>query len=82
MAGVTATTLLAWCRCGHCGAVRRLRLEGEFASCVVCGKVLLELASRMRKRRKGRGREGRAPGRGGTSGADGVRRESDAESTG
>jgi hypothetical protein len=63
MAGVTATALLAWCRCGHCGAVRRLRLEGEFASCGVCGKVLLELrgdeelASRMRKRSKKRGRE-------------------------
>ncbi|CAL5094782.1 unnamed protein product [Urochloa decumbens] len=30
------------CWCGHCGASRRLRDEGEFASCSACGKILLE----------------------------------------
>ncbi|KAG0517972.1 hypothetical protein BDA96_09G135300 [Sorghum bicolor] len=33
----------AMCWCGHCGAVRRLRAEGEFASCASCGRVLLDL---------------------------------------
>uniref|UniRef100_J3M6W5 Uncharacterized protein n=1 Tax=Oryza brachyantha TaxID=4533 RepID=J3M6W5_ORYBR len=34
---------MAWCWCSHCGVARRLRREGEFASCSSCGKVLLQL---------------------------------------
>lgn len=94
MTGAAAMTALsAWCRCGHCGALSRLRVEGDFASCNACGKVLLELrgdvgqtrALSARRRRMKRGREGRAAGRGDMGGDVGVRcgrgAESDAKST-
>ncbi|KAF8719849.1 hypothetical protein HU200_024608 [Digitaria exilis] len=68
-------SLLCWC--AHCGAVRRLRAEGEFASCASCGRVLLELRkdaavaaagaprSLLRQRRcRKRRREARTVGRG------------------
>ncbi|RLN01107.1 hypothetical protein C2845_PM06G22580 [Panicum miliaceum] len=54
--------LRGWC--GHCGAVRRLRAEDEFASCSSCGKVLLELrgvgaaAAAPRRRRRAEGGAG------------------------
>ncbi|KAK3135677.1 hypothetical protein QOZ80_5BG0422070 [Eleusine coracana subsp. coracana] len=95
MTGVAAMTT-ALCRCGHCGAVRRLRMEGDFASCGVCGKVLLQLRgdkersralSRRRRqmKKRGKGEEGRAAGRGDMGGDVGVKRRrgavSDAEST-
>jgi len=35
------SALMCWC--AHCGALRRLRAEGDFASCASCGRVLLEL---------------------------------------
>ncbi|RLM52878.1 hypothetical protein C2845_PMPSC011945 [Panicum miliaceum] len=86
----------ALCWCAHCGAVRRLRAEGDFASCASCGRVLLELrgdaaaaaAARLlrqqRCRRKRRG-EARTVGRNCTGpevGASHGRGEiSDAEST-
>ncbi|KAJ1262762.1 hypothetical protein BS78_09G134900 [Paspalum vaginatum] len=38
-----APSTAALCWCAHCGAVRRLRAEGELASCGTCGRVLLEL---------------------------------------
>ncbi|AQK93072.1 hypothetical protein Zm00014a_042034 [Zea mays] len=58
----------ATCWCGHCGAVRRLRAEGEFASCAVCGRVLLDLQDdavaapppRQLRRRQRRARDGAA----------------------
>jgi len=33
----------ALCWCAHCRALRRLRAEGDFASCASCGRVLIEL---------------------------------------
>ncbi|CAN6360226.1 unnamed protein product [Urochloa humidicola] len=61
----------AVCWCAHCGALRRLRAEGDYASCGACGKVLLELrgdaaaaaARRLRQRRCRRRKEARTVGR-------------------
>ncbi|CAN6328366.1 unnamed protein product [Urochloa humidicola] len=62
----------AACWCAHCGALRRLRAEGGYASCGACGKVLLELrgdavaeaaARRLRQRRCRRRKEARTVGR-------------------
>jgi hypothetical protein len=81
----------ALCRCGHCGVVRRLRVEGEFASCGVCGKILMELrgdaerARSLSRRRRMRGKRRSQAGRADMGGDVGVRRaqeaQSDAEST-
>ncbi|CAN6333190.1 unnamed protein product [Urochloa humidicola] len=43
----------AVCWCAHCGALRRLRAEGDYASCGACGKVLLELRGDAAGRRLG-----------------------------
>ncbi|PUZ66108.1 hypothetical protein GQ55_3G280300 [Panicum hallii var. hallii] len=76
--------LRGWC--GHCGAVRRLRAEGELASCSSCGKVLLELrgggaaAAAPRRRRRAEGGAG-CRGRGNAGAGGGTGGEiSDAES--
>ncbi|OEL15809.1 hypothetical protein BAE44_0023173 [Dichanthelium oligosanthes] len=77
------------CWCGHCGVLRRLRVEGEFASCSSCGKVLLELrgdaaaaAPRRRTRRTEDGAAGRAGNVGaGVGKAPGRGETSDAESS-
>ncbi|AQK93073.1 hypothetical protein ZEAMMB73_Zm00001d009924 [Zea mays] len=79
----------ATCWCDHCGAVRHLRAEGEFASCAVCGRVLLDLQDdavaappppQLLRRQRRRARDGGAAGRG--VGARPERGDiSDAEST-
>ncbi|CAL4893409.1 unnamed protein product [Urochloa decumbens] len=82
------------CWCAHCGALRRLRAEGDYASCGACGKVLLELrrdakasgaARRLRQQRWRRRREARTVGRRRTGAEVGARTGrgeiSDAEST-
>ncbi|PAN19687.1 hypothetical protein PAHAL_3G290400 [Panicum hallii] len=85
------------CWCAHCGAVRRLRAEGDFASCASCGRVLLELRGdappaaaaagllRQRRCRRKRRREARTVGRGRKGPEVGARSGrgdvSDAEST-
>lgn len=65
-AGMALPEEMYWC--GHCGAARRLRVEGEFASCSSCGKVLLELrggdAAAPAAPRRRRRAEGGAAGRG------------------
>ncbi|RCV17842.1 hypothetical protein SETIT_3G252200v2 [Setaria italica] len=85
----------AMCWCAHCGAVRRLRAEGEFASCSSCGRVLLELRGdaasaaaaprSLLQRRRRRRREARTVGRAHTGPEVGARTGrgdiSDAEST-
>ncbi|OEL15808.1 hypothetical protein BAE44_0023172 [Dichanthelium oligosanthes] len=91
-----ASSAAAMCWCAHCGAVRRLRAEGDFASCASCGRVLLELrgggaaaaaAPRLQQQRRcrKRRREARTVGRrrtGAGVGAGSERGEvSDAEST-
>ncbi|PNT71312.1 hypothetical protein BRADI_2g26250v3 [Brachypodium distachyon] len=46
--------------CGHCGPLRRIRMEGEFFSCDSCGKVLDQrrrhavLQAQQRRRRRWR----------------------------
>jgi hypothetical protein len=79
------------CWCGHCGAVRRLRAEGEFASCSSCGKVLLELrrgddasaagAPRRRRRAEDDGAAGRGSAGAGVGAGPGRGEASDAESS-
>ncbi|MBC2899890.1 hypothetical protein CFC21_112708 [Triticum aestivum] len=75
--------------CGHCGGLRRVRMEGEFVSCDSCGKVLqqrgrkqraLEVEARRRRRWLGarKRRDGRAAAGGG--GMVVGREASDAES--
>ncbi|KAF8719848.1 hypothetical protein HU200_024607 [Digitaria exilis] len=71
--------------CGHCGAARRLRVEGEFASCSSCGKVLLELrgggvAAPPAPRRRRRTQDDGAAGRGNVDAGVGAGEISDAES--
>ncbi|KAF8765719.1 hypothetical protein HU200_008222 [Digitaria exilis] len=87
-----ASSALCWC--AHCGAVRRLRAEGEFASCASCGRVLLELRKdaaavasrslrqrRCRKRRRGARTVGRGHAGPNVGARTGRGEISDAEST-
>ncbi|CAL4900587.1 unnamed protein product [Urochloa decumbens] len=83
----------ALCWCAHCGVLRRLRAEGDYASCGACGKVLLELrrgakaaaAARRLRQQRWRRREARTVGRRRTGVEVGARTGrgeiSDAEST-
>ncbi|KAF0922935.1 hypothetical protein E2562_002172 [Oryza meyeriana var. granulata] len=80
---------VAWCWCSHCGVTRRLRREGEYASCSSCGKVLLQLRDaaaeaprpRLHLRPRMRTAKRRAVAADAAAGGDKSRREAyDAES--
>ncbi|KAE8808605.1 hypothetical protein D1007_14999 [Hordeum vulgare] len=77
--------------CGHCGGLRRVRVEGEFVSCDSCGKVLqqrgrkqraVDAEARRRRRRRWLGARKRRDDRAVAGGGGMVvgREASDAES--
>ena len=89
MAGRYVAATGALIACGHCGGLRRVRMEGELVSCDSCGKVLQQRGRKQRaleveawRRRRWLGARKRRDGRAAAGGGGMVvgREASDAES--